>query len=228
MKAKPSALFDDFAGSIGNVTFSRSRSGLFARTKVYPKTIPVIESNNVQSFFSDNISAWRALTGPAKALWSGKVNQYTFYDRYNQPYHPSGYQLFLTLNMNLYPLSTGGVTIPPNYSVLANPGFAATSLYLSARQLNFSWTASMLSNEWYKIYISEFYNLSVLRANPKFYFLVTIPDYQSQPYNAYTQVLSLLGRTPVAGEAFYISYWRVNVVTGLLSSEQRTLIEVVA
>lgn len=63
--------------------------------------------------FQENSQAWRALTAAQRLDWSNMAQNVTLIDSLGQTYHPTGAQLYLSINTNLDTLGSARVSTPP-------------------------------------------------------------------------------------------------------------------
>lgn len=113
MKYSPGLMVGELSRSVGNTTASHNRYGPYFRSRV----IPVNPDTNPQRQSRDNLAlnsaAWRSLTALQRSGWESLAAQVTLYDTLGNPYHPTGHQLFVSLNNNLRNISFATISDPP-------------------------------------------------------------------------------------------------------------------
>ena len=227
VKIKTSALVDSLKGTIGNITFSTGRSNAFARSYVYPIRTSMSSINSIQIFYSKIAGYWRVLSQPDKLAWQGVLNQYTFYDKYNHPYTPSAFQLFLKLNLNLFGLAHVPILTAQNYSLLDPPEAVLGSPTLSTHHFYVESAAALNVHEYYKIYISKWLPASQDYHSCPVYYCLYISPSIPYPVDLFTYAVNLSGRLPIAGEMCYTEVFRYNANTGqssLVQAESSTVV----
>ena len=218
MKYVPSSLFSEFAGSIGGVTFSKTRSGLYCKQKGAPGRSVIPANHNIQERFSQIASQWRALSESVKSDWGVKARTYTLYDRFEAPYIPTAYQLFIYKNIIIWPITVAFITTPVNFAVLSDADVAPNALNLTSDEFNIDWGTPALPGEELKFWISHVYAASGWRLYPPVRYAFFIWPSAPNPYNAYGPVNALIGSELIEGRYFTVNYQRVNITTGLTSA----------
>lgn len=219
MKVVTSGLITSLRGKLGSAVATRNSMSDFFRELVVPRNTYSDKRQTNKKRWLSCITAWRGATPTVKSLYATKSLTFNWVNFKGTTYHPSAYQLYQFLNMNIHPQSANFITSPPSYALLSDPD-AAYSDYAYAGDwfLSDGWIQDN-ANEFLKIYISPYYYSSALKSNVPYMFLTSIPNNGSEidlrPY-----AMAVWGSDCPAGRIFYVKTVKVNKVTGLLSSIQ--------
>ena len=154
-KIIPSGLITDIRGTYGQAVISKSKSGLYAKPLVKPIQSYTVLPSSVRSRYSAIAQQWVGLSNTSKSQWNASAATYTFYNSLNQPFVPTGYQLFIFANMNIYPFISDFITTAYNYVVVPLGYIILGSLSVSGMTFPINWGGSFLL-----IYLSKFMLLS--------------------------------------------------------------------
>jgi len=115
-----SALITDARNKLGGDVFARNRAGLYVRVKIKPKNPQTTIQQSNRANFSTLTKGFRSLTSAQIAGWNTLAGSSTLTDTLGNSYAPSGLQLFIGLNRNLYLMGFSSITDPPQ----SKPSFA--------------------------------------------------------------------------------------------------------
>jgi hypothetical protein len=114
---KFSGLVTGIKGKIGGTVFQTNRNGYSAKNNTGKGHGYVIGDGGVARM-KQNLrvatlaSAWGTLTPEQRNAWINEATNWTFFNRFGDPYTPSGYELFLHVNLNLYVAEAISLTEP--------------------------------------------------------------------------------------------------------------------
>lgn len=91
----------DGRGKINGSVASKNRSGAYVRTKVTPVNRRTVAQQAVRSVFAGLSRSWSGLTDTERDTWNGAVQNFSTTDVFGDIRHPSGFNLFQKLNLNL-------------------------------------------------------------------------------------------------------------------------------
>lgn len=100
-------------GKIGGHVLSRNRGGAYVRTKVTPTNPQTASQVNVRASIASLASSWRGLTAAQRASWNAAVGDYSKTDIFGDKLTPSGFNLYMALNQNLYNVGVAAISVPP-------------------------------------------------------------------------------------------------------------------
>lgn len=106
MKAKFGAIVVDGRGKIGGHVASKNRAGAYFRTKVTPVNPQTSAQSGVRANLTFMSQSWQLLTEEQRAGWNGAVANYGRTDIFGDIKNPSGFNLYMRLNLNI--LAAGG------------------------------------------------------------------------------------------------------------------------
>jgi hypothetical protein len=104
----------DARGSVGGVTFSKSRNGAILRTKVSPVQPRSSSVLTIRAQFASLSTRWaNTLTDVQRLGWSALAAVTNYSNVFGNTYHPTGLQLYLGCNRNLDVVSVAHIDDPP-------------------------------------------------------------------------------------------------------------------
>jgi hypothetical protein len=113
MKLKFGMIVTEGRNKIGGHVLSRNRSGAYARTKVTPTNPQSSFQVNVRASIASLASGWRSLATGLREAWNAAVKDYVGTDIFGDKVTPSGFNLYMKLNQNLYNIAVAAITAPP-------------------------------------------------------------------------------------------------------------------
>lgn len=113
MKIKFGMIVTEGRNKIGGHVLSRNRSGAYARTKVTPTNPQTSFQVNVRASIASLASGWRGLTAAQRDSWNAAVKDFTKTDIFGDKMVPSGFNLYMALNQNLYNVGVAAIAAPP-------------------------------------------------------------------------------------------------------------------
>lgn len=134
---KYGTIVTDVKGSVGGTTFKGTRAGAAIQNKINSNSSAKrggrLNTNDAtrvvpaQRNLSRVISLWRGIFSTVRAQWIAAAPNFPFINRFGVPYTPSGYQLFLSVNLKLLSVNQNTTIIPPTVQPVANcPAFTVT------------------------------------------------------------------------------------------------------
>lgn len=145
---KYGAITSEIKGNIGGTTFQGGRAGTIIKLSS-GRTGKLTKADAGRMFVPKVVIAavaglWRGLSQEERDTWTTGAVNYPALNKFGEPYTPSGYQVFMTLNTQLYNLT--GVTLtscPAPESIPALPTFTFTCADPGA--LNVAWSGALPS-----------------------------------------------------------------------------------
>jgi hypothetical protein len=108
-----SPLLSDARASIGGATASKNRGGNYFRARVAPIQPRTVLQQVIRAQLSSLSAGWRALTASQIAGWNATASTITLKDSLGNSYKPTGSQLYVGNNMNLFLAGESTVAAPP-------------------------------------------------------------------------------------------------------------------
>lgn len=227
MKVTPSPLVSKLSGSVGHITFLDSRHGTLAKIKSMPRQSNIMSSKSVQQRYSKLCETWRSLTGAQRLNWADMAPSYTLYDRFEQPYKPSAFQLFLYKNLIVWPVSQNIITTCVAYSQLPEPGISSSSIFLSTSKFEIEFTKPFPSSRFIKLWFSNYYPHSYLGLYPPVFYFSNLVTTDPSPFNFFSYLQLILGSAPVSGYMVFLHSMFVDKITGLVGPLQGETVSIV-
>jgi len=111
------------SGSVGNVTFSRGRSGAISRQRSNPTQPRTAAQVNARARLSSMAAAWRGLTDAQRAAWAAFAASFTIVNRIGTTISITGSQAYVKVNTTNLLNGDAVVSVPP-----ALPAFVACTV----------------------------------------------------------------------------------------------------
>lgn len=123
----------DIRGSVGGITFSRNKSGAYARARTKGINSSTDRQAQWRSIFGNVMNVYSSLDVDDKIDWNASAETFTWFNKLGDPFVPSGQQLFMKLGAQLQsvgvaipgPLPDGNIDTAP--SVLTAIGMAESN-----------------------------------------------------------------------------------------------------
>lgn len=108
-------------GKLGGQYFSSVKSGQMVSNISQPSNPNTLYNQSQKQIISLLSRSWKDLTEIQRVKWSNIADLLTFYNKYNQPYIPSGYMVYIQRNSNLlfsgYPIISDSIPTIPDVAV---------------------------------------------------------------------------------------------------------------
>lgn len=133
MKVKFSGIgITDGRGKIGSNFIGKNRGGTFGAQWSVPANPASAYSAAVRSNWSTIVAQWSTITEIERLAWIAATVNYPRYDSIGNLYYPSGQQLFLEVNQNLFIIGQPTITTPPiRYIPATTPDFTVNAIAAS-------------------------------------------------------------------------------------------------
>jgi len=120
MKIKFGAIITDGRNKIGGQVVSKNKAGAYMKNKVTPAnpqtTYQIAKRANVTSISQ----AWSGLTDTQRTAWKAAAVNYAKSDIFGDLRNPSGFNLFMWLNLNLLNVGESQISTPPASSTVSS------------------------------------------------------------------------------------------------------------
>lgn len=107
------AIVVDGRGKVGGHVASKNRYGAYLRTKVTPVNPQTAKQVNVRARLSGLAQDWRGLTAAQRLAYNNAVSDYKKTNIFGDIQNPTGFNLFVLLNMNLLNIGEAQQSTPP-------------------------------------------------------------------------------------------------------------------
>jgi hypothetical protein len=217
MKVVLSGIATDLRGTFGNAVASRNNNGVFLRQRVTPKSTVTDIRRSALSRFSIVANAWSNIGATVQSLYVAAAATYTFFDSLGVAYTPTGYQLFQYLNVNIYPVNSGFILSPPNYTALLTPNVAYSAFTSSPTVASVVSAASLSADEFIKIFSSAYYPGHTQRSNYPVNIIATISPSDTLPFDLSAYLDFAHNNPATVNNLVVMQAQRVNSLTGSVS-----------
>jgi len=189
----------DIRGKLGGNVFSKGRSGNTLRNKVVPINPQTSSQIAQRAKLSLLASAWRNLTSAQQLQWNAVAasGMYPKVNIFGDKIQPSGFQLFVNLNLNI--LIAGGtqIVVPPRQLSLTNITFDS----FNADGLEIAYTGTLGANEVLVIFSTAPMSAGRTRV-PKSNLRITTTSTVVSPFSFSTEYDTLFGGVIVTAKIF--------------------------
>lgn len=206
---------DEIKGSVGGATFQKCNVSLAIRKNATHAKAKSPSAVIAQHSFSVIASLWKFLSSAIKADWAAKAVTYTFYNRYAVAFHPTGWQLFTSVNKRMLLAGKPLITTPVNYAVLAPLGVDFDPWSVATSHFNILLSSPIAPDRMVMLYCSKLFNSNRYLTNVKYKYLMTLLNDTLTGRNLYSYFVASFGIVPVVGNAFYWRALFVNSTNGL-------------
>jgi hypothetical protein len=110
---KWSAIVSEMRGKLNGTVFARNRYSCYARNKVTPYNPQTPDQQKIRMQFALLSKTWRQLTQEERDAWNRAVEDFLKTNIFGDKYKPSGINLFIRINMNLFLIAQPMITLPP-------------------------------------------------------------------------------------------------------------------
>ena len=218
MKVSLSGLITDARGILGNAIASKNKHGNYIKSYAVPAVSYAAQNQAVRTYYSRVIAAWKALSQSSKADWALKAATYTFVNNLGNSYHPSGFQLFIFCNMNLFGSSHAIITTATNYVSTPVPEPSLDNPVISTNHFVLEGLNSFPSGYYLKMYTSEVVNQGLALAKLPTKLFAVYTNSIGSNYNMWTDWVKVLSSVPTANSIIQVEYQFVVAATGQASS----------
>jgi len=110
---KFTGLVSDMKGSIGGSTVQGGKQGPIIRAKPKPAQKTLNLQQPRRGYFSTLTRKWSGLTQTKRDAWDAAAPSFPIYNKFGDLVDPSGFNLFLSLNINLNVIGLSYIDTPP-------------------------------------------------------------------------------------------------------------------
>jgi hypothetical protein len=157
-----SAIVGDARGSVGGSTFSRNNAGPFVRTRALPTHRLTIRTQDVKVALGHSANSWSTvLDQTQRDAWDALAATLTFYNKLNQPFTPSGYQVRQKSSTNLHSIGLAALSAAPAFFTASSPISLSAAWTSPSGPLTLSATNSPGAAEAPLIYASAYLSVGI-------------------------------------------------------------------
>jgi hypothetical protein len=207
-------------GSIAGTIFQGGKYGQVARTKVRDAISEGAKLMKADAGlvipwkrnFTTISTTWRTLAPHERTSWSTAAPSFPFTNKFGEVYTPSGFQLFMSLNMSLLNSGEMAITTAPLPGVVvAGPSF---EVIISPMDGTINLTSfSLTAGQKYRIDATHAISPGALVKGSYFKAIGFMVDSDTPPFSITSMYYDVFGVIPSAG-AVWFRLTPINVITG--------------
>jgi len=175
---KMGPLVDEARGKMGGMIFSRNSSGMFMKANAMPTNARTIKTYNARASFGAMSTKWRGLEDDDRNAWITTATVTTWINSLGVEFHPTGFQLFMSYNMNNFGWQPGTIIETPqvdptwliydpsgsSFAILGDDGDACLAL-----TLNYIVGPTPITNFQGEIWVTPYISMGITRPKPSWY-----------------------------------------------------------
>jgi hypothetical protein len=222
-----SALVADARNSIGDIVFSRSRYGAYARARTSPTNPNSAKQIAVRDRFATINAGWSTLTEPQRKSWIDGAKTFPFIDIFGYQRILSPASLYLKLNINLSIVNRPAITTLPLPVTMPQIATLNISSSQAAGTVVTTGSVSPVPNGFYLVsFITPNLSPGIYFAKKYYRFCGvtgTLYDWASHsiPSNIGVGNYGTLVESPVAGMKMFVKLFLINGTSGQASVPQQ-------
>lgn len=205
-------------GKVGTSVISKNAHGLYSKHLVNTTRSTLPQNNLVRIRFSAMAGQWRYFTNTQQSAWNTAALTYTFYNNLGVAYVPTGYQLFIYANMNIWPYSTSFISVPSNFVTQQVPALTYGSFSIGSSTFNLTNIVPNTAGVIVSLYCSIMLPASAVGGSYKVKISDQFLQSHAVPYNEFSKIVASLGTTPIAGYKFFLTAYSINLTSGICSN----------
>lgn len=227
MKMKFGAIVVDGRNKIGGHVASKNRAGAYLRTKVTPVNPQTQYQNNVRAIMTNFAQTWRTLTAAQRNAWNSVVGDFARTDIFGDIRNPSGFNLYMRLNLNAGLAGGGAIASPPAISEVYAPQTIAVSAAAAVPELELTYNDVITAGQLMFIWVTPQLSAGKFFVKSEYRLLITIAPANVSPYDMLATYVARFGAL-VAGQKIFVKIQGVDPDTGLVSQAISTSVIVAA
>jgi hypothetical protein len=169
----------EYAGSIGGITYQKNASGNIARLRPNPTVNPTALQANYQTNMAYLVSFWPTLSQEDKKAWNDLAAAHKHTTPWGVEKTLSGYQWFLSVNLNLLNWPTGIRSTPAEW--YAPPPPDQFTIVASLSYIHITWDPAYVPAHSLQVYCSLPLRQSSLKLRRSLFFLSHLYEPGSLP-----------------------------------------------
>jgi hypothetical protein len=215
MKVIFSGLINDATNKMGDVVASRNRYGSFFRTrKDTPKNYSpywyVIRDQTALLR-----SAWQLLSESDRNLWNVSVSNFHRTDILANPYHLSGANYFIGVNVNRFLCGFPQLATPPQRTFVPRLDFVSISTNVAGSLINVGLSAPIPVNHSAKLWLSPAISPGINRPYHAMRLLKVCNNTFVTGSNIFADYMTRFVNLPAIGNKLFLKFILINNITGL-------------
>lgn len=217
MKALQSNLFDELSGKLGRTVLRRVNNSITVSNYKKNKALTTAPAYDVKFAFNYLTTVWSNLSASGKAAFEAVRATYTFYDRFNNSFHPSAYQLFVHLNMNVQLFGQPLITAPIAFAIRPLPSYDAPGVIYDESPWNITCLDTLDATEIYLVYMSAPMRVTPYPTIKQFKLILAYQFTLNESYDIFADYVARYGVPGLDYAQCYIYIARFDYTTGHIS-----------
>lgn len=215
MLLKPSSIVDSLSGKSGNIVIRRVGNQIIVADSAITTRNQSSAALLMKICFTKCCARWSVMTIVQKQVYSTNAKTFTFLDRFGKPFIPSGWQLFLSMNLRSYLSNDTYITDPASYAFFLNPNLSVCeNLDLSAQTWNITSdaTGDVYANTF--LYFTGPHKDLSAELPTRMKFLYCHANNTAFSVNLWPYVVAAIKRNPIVNEYYTLWYIAQSVRSG--------------
>jgi len=214
-KVKFGQIISEARGKIGGMVFSRNSYGSYIRQKVTPVNPSSARQSIVRTYLTQLAQDWRDLTAPQKLQWNTQAVAFAKTDIFGDKQTPSGFNLYMSLNLNI--LNVNGVVIstPPVLEDAFN--FTAFSAAISAGggSIDLTYAAAIPATVSVEVFATAPMSAGKSFVKSEYRKIDVILTADASPFDIAAEYIVKFGSVGLAGQKVFFKMVPIVTLTGL-------------
>lgn len=218
MKLKFGAIITDGRGKVGGQVVSKNKAGAYLKNKVTPANPNTAYQIAKRANVTAISQAWAGLTDAQRSAWKAAVASYSKTDIFGDVKNPSGFNLFMWLNLNLLNVGSAQITSPPASSAVTSLTAVSVST-LEGGTFDMSFAPTPVPAD-HALVVLASGSMSPGRSYSKSYMrqIAVLPHTATiSPADIFDAYSAKFG-APIVGKRIFVSAFLVNTTTGAASA----------
>ena len=221
-KVSYSALVNEVRGAIGGGVYSKNSSGNYIRSNAVPTNPKTTSQTAVRAMLASLSQAWRTLTDAQRAQLNSAVTNWLRTDVFGKSMTPSGFNLYMQLNLKLNAIGVASIDVPP---VPQGTGvFDTFTAAIAAGAATASITFAPAIEAGTSVIIKATPGISAGRSfvSSELRQIAVLESTDVSPENIKAAYIATFGSLPGAGSKVFFSAQFVNATTGQAGQDLQT------
>jgi len=217
MKVKFGALMVDGRGKIGGQVASRNRGGAYMRTKVTPLNPNTASQQAARTLLTSYSQGWRNLTAAQRSAWNSAVSDFSRTDVFGDIKNPTGFNLYVRLNVNIENVNETPITSPPLPSAVTASVASAAVFAVGAGTGTIAFSPTVATSMAVIVRATPSLSPGKSFVKSEYRIIKVLVATDTSPDDIWAAYIAKFGSPTVGGKVF-VSLETVNVLTGQKST----------
>lgn len=160
------SIVTELRGKMSGSCFSKCQSGFIMSNLPLPRVNTSTYNALSKRAVVNLVSTWHSLSAAQKLAWTAQAALTTFYNALNEPYNPTGYQLFFAVNNRIARFGGALIQNAVTYQVQTLNVAQPTSIVFNTNTFNFGFNPTAVANSFYALYTYKAQNKAYQGSNP--------------------------------------------------------------